>query len=510
MIRRPYTRLHASTYPGSHAAFAALLFALCLLALMLPASAARAQVVLPDFADLVDRQGAAVVNISTTQTVRGGGRGLPQFPNIPEDDPFFEFFRRFLPPNPGTPGPRDLETRSLGSGFIISADGFILTNAHVVEGADDITVRLTDKRDFKAKLIGSDRRTDIALLKIEATGLPRVTLGDPNRLRVGEWVVAIGSPFGFDNSVTAGIVSAKGRALPQENFVPFIQTDVAINPGNSGGPLFNLRGEVIGINSQIYSRTGGFMGLSFAIPIDVAMDIVSQLRSTGRVARGRIGVVIQEVTKELAESFGLKKPMGALVNSLEKGGPAQSGGIEPSDIILRFDGKAVNASGDLPRIVAATRPGSRVPVEVWRKGQTRELTVVVADTPDEKVGPRGPQRGQPGPQGPQGPQGQAPAVPNTSPRPGARQGLSVIDLTPEQRAQLRLPAGVLVEEAQGNAARAGIRRGDVVVAINNVEIKSAEQFGALMGQFERGRNVALLVRRGENSIYIPLRIEPNN
>ncbi|MCE2945495.1 MAG: DegQ family serine endoprotease [Betaproteobacteria bacterium] len=482
------------------------------LTFLLPAAPAGAQVVLPDFADLVDRQGGAVVNISTTQTVRGGGRGLPQFPNIPEDDPFFEFFRRFLPPNPGAPGPRDLETRSLGSGFIISADGFILTNAHVVEGADDITVRLTDKRDFKAKLIGSDRRTDIALLKIEATGLPRVNLGDPNRLRVGEWVVAIGSPFGFDNSVTAGIVSAKGRALPQENFVPFIQTDVAINPGNSGGPLFNLRGEVIGINSQIYSRTGGFMGLSFAIPIDVAMDIVSQLRSTGRVARGRIGVVIQEVTKELAESFGLKKPMGALVNSLEKGGPAQTGGIEPSDIILRFDGKAVNASGDLPRIVAATRPGSRVPVEVWRKGQTREVTVVVADTPDEKGGPRGPQRGQPGPQGPQGPQqGQAPGVaPNVSPRPNARQGLSVTDLTQEQRAQLRLPSGVLVEEAQGNAARAGIRRGDVIVAINNVEIKTAEQFGALMGQFERGRNVALLVRRGENSIYIPLRIEANN
>jgi serine protease Do len=490
------------------AGFAALIVVAFFLALLSPAAPVRAQVVLPDFADLVDRQGGAVVNISTTQTVRGGGRGLPQFPNIPEDDPFFEFFRRFLPPNPGSPGPRDLESRSLGSGFIISTDGFILTNAHVVEGADDITVRLTDKREFKAKLIGADRRTDIALLKIDATGLPRVTLGDPNRLRVGEWVVAIGSPFGFDNSVTAGIVSAKGRALPQENFVPFIQTDVAINPGNSGGPLFNLRGEVIGINSQIYSRTGGFMGLSFAIPIDVAMDVVSQLRSTGRVARGRIGVVIQEVTKELAESFGLKKPMGALVNSLEKGGPAQAGGIEPSDIILRFDGKAVNASGDLPRIVAATRPGSRVTVEVWRKGQARELTVVVADTPDEKSGPRGQQRGQPGPQGPQG---QAPAVPpNNAARPGARQGLSVIDLTAEQRTQLRLSAGVLVEEAQGNAARAGIRRGDVVVAINNVEIKTAEQFGALMAQFERGRNVALLVRRGENSIYIPLRIEPNS
>ena len=372
-------------------------------------------------------------------------------------------------------------------------------------------MRLTDKREFRAKVVGADRRTDIALLKIEATGLPRVALGDPNRLRVGEWVVAIGSPFGFDNSVTAGIVSAKGRALPQENFVPFIQTDVAINPGNSGGPLFNLRGEVIGINSQIYSRTGGFMGLSFAIPIDVAMDVVAQLRSTGRVARGRIGVVIQEVTKELAESFGLKKPMGALVNSLERGGPAQTGGIEPSDIILRFDGKVVNASSDLPRIVAATRPGSKVPVEVWRKGQSRELAVVVADTPDEKTAPRGPQRGQPGPQGqaPQAPSAPS-APPNNSARVQPRQGLSVIDMTADQRTQLRLNAGVLVEEAQGNSARAGIRRGDVVVAINNVEIKTAEQFNALMAQFERGRNVALLVRRGENSIYIPLRIEPGS
>ncbi|MCA3069659.1 MAG: DegQ family serine endoprotease [Rhodocyclaceae bacterium] len=491
MIRRPYACLTA---------------ALLALSLLLPVEPARAQVVLPDFADLVERQGGAVVNISTTQVVRSGGRGLPQLPNIPEDDPFFEFFRRFLPPNQGAPGPRDLESRSLGSGFIISADGFILTNAHVVEGAEDITVRLTDKREFRAKVVGADRRTDIALLKIDATGLPRVALGDASRLRVGEWVVAIGSPFGFDNSVTAGIVSAKGRALPQENFVPFIQTDVAINPGNSGGPLFNLRGEVIGINSQIYSRTGGFMGLSFAIPIDVAMEVVTQLRNTGRVARGRIGVVIQEVTRELAESFGLKKPMGALVNSLEKGGPAQSGGIEPSDIILRFDGKVVNTSGDLPRIVAATRPGSKVPVEVWRKGQSRELFVTVADTPDERAAARGPQRGQPGPQG-QAPQAQPP---NVSGRVQARQGLAVIDLTPEQRAQLRLAAGVLVDEAQGNAARAGIRRGDVVVAINNVEIKTAEQFNALMGQFERGRNVALLVRRGENSIYIPLRIEPGS
>ncbi len=470
---------------------------------------------LPDFADLVEVAGPAVVNIRTIEKVRVPQSQGPQVPELDENDPLYEFFRRFFPPRPGTPrGPRggpqqDEVPRGVGSGFIVSQDGYILTNHHVVDGADDILVTLADKREFKARLIGSDRRTDVALVKIPANGLPSLKAGDPNRLRVGEWVLAIGSPFGLENTVTAGIVSAKGRDTG--DYLPFIQTDVAVNPGNSGGPLLNMRGEVIGINSQIYSRTGGFMGLSFAIPIDVAMDVVAQLRSTGRVARGRIGVVIQEVTKELAESFGLKKPTGALVNSLERGGPAQAGGIEPSDIILRFDGKVVNASSDLPRIVAATRPGSKVPVEVWRKGQSRELTVVVADTPDEKTAPRGPQRGQPGPQGqaPQAPSAPS-APPNNSARAQARQGLSVVDMTADQRTQLRLNAGVLVEEAQGNSARAGIRRGDVVVAINNVEIKTAEQFNALMAQFERGRNVALLVRRGENSIYIPLRIEPGS
>src|SRR4249920_3853300 len=308
--------------------------------------AAAAQ--LPDFTDLVEKQGPAVVNISTTQSVRNPL--LPQIPNLQEDDPFYEFFRRFAP----QPGPREFQSQSLGSGFIISQDGYILTNAHVVETADEITVKLTDKREFKAKVIGADRRTDIALIKIDAGGLPAVRFGDPTKLRVGEWVLAIGSPFGFENTVTAGIVSAKGRSLPQENYVPFIQTDVAVNPGNSGGPLFNLKGEVVGINSQIYSRTGGFMGLSFAIPIDVAMDISSQLRTAGRVSRGRIGVVIQEVTKELAESFGLPKPSGALVTGVEKGGPAEKGGVETGDIILRFDGKQVSASSDLPRIVGST------------------------------------------------------------------------------------------------------------------------------------------------------------
>jgi len=347
-----------------------------LVCLMLLAPAATAAQ-LPDFTDLVERQGPTVVNISTTQA----GRAAVGVPNVPEDDPFYEFFRRFIP----NPGPREFQSQSLGSGFIISGDGYVLTNAHVVDAAEEITVKLNDKREFKAKVIGADRRTDIALLKIEASGLHAVRFGDPGRLRVGEWVVAIGSPFGFENTVTAGIVSAKGRTLPQENFVPFIQTDVAVNPGNSGGPLFNMRGEVVGINSQIYSRTGGFMGLSFAIPIDVANDIVQQLRTTGKVTRGRIGVVIQPITKELAESFGLPKPAGALVNSVEKGGPAEKAGIESGDVILRFDGKPVNSSEDLPRIVGATRPGSKVAVQLWRNKATRDVQVVVAELHDDRT-----------------------------------------------------------------------------------------------------------------------------
>ncbi|OGS93081.1 MAG: protease Do, partial [Gallionellales bacterium GWE2_58_10] len=291
---------------------------------------------LPDFTELVEKQGPAVVNVSTTQIIRNA----QGFPNIPENDPFYEFFRRFAPQMP-----REQESQSLGSGFIISADGYIMTNAHVVDSADKITVRLTDKREFSAKVIGADKRTDVALLKIEATGLPKVTVGDPDKLRVGEWVIAIGSPFGFDSSVTAGIVSAKGRSLPQENFVPFIQTDVAINPGNSGGPLFNMNGEVVGINSQIYTRSGGSMGLSFAIPIDVATQVTDQLRASGKVTRGRIGVMIQELTSELAESFGLSKPVGALISHVEKDGPADKAGIEASDVILKFDGKLVDSSG---------------------------------------------------------------------------------------------------------------------------------------------------------------------
>jgi len=360
-----------------------------------------------------------------------------------------------------------------------------------VETADEITVKLTDKREFKAKVIGADRRTDIALIKIDATGLPAVKVGDPGRLRVGEWVLAIGSPFGFENTVTAGIVSAKGRSLPQENYVPFIQTDVAVNPGNSGGPLFNLRGEVVGINSQIYSRTGGFMGLSFAIPIDVANDIAQQLRTTGKVSRGRIGVVIQPVTKELADGFGLPRPQGALVNSVEKGGPAEKAGVEPGDVILRFDGKPVSSSEDLPRIVGATKPGSKVTMQLWRNKTSRDVQVVIVEMQDDRSARQTRRGGKP---------------PATAP---SQYGLTLSDLTDTQRAELKIAGGVLVDNAQGASARAGIRRGDVILAVNNQDVKSVEQFNQMMGQFEKGRIVALLVRRGANSLYIPFRIDAN-
>ncbi len=438
---------------------------------------------LPDFTRLVEAQGAAVVNVSTSQTVKTS----PQSP-VPEDDPFYDFFRRFGPPQ----GPREYESQSLGSGFIITGDGYILTNSHVVSAADDITVKLNDKREYKARLIGFDRRTDVAVIKIDATDLPHVTIGNPDALRVGEWVLAIGSPFGFENTVTAGIVSAKGRSLPQENYVPFIQTDVAINPGNSGGPLFNMKGEVIGINSQIYSRTGGFMGLSFAIPINVAMDVADQLRTSGRVRRGRIGVVIQEVTRELAESFGLSKPQGALVNSVENGGPAAKAGIEASDVILKFNGIDVESSGDLPRIVGQTMPGSRVTVEVWRKGKTKKMTIVVGEISDETTS-----------------SASEPAAPAESKNTIARLGLTVSSLTAQQRSELNIKGGVIVEKVEGPAQRAGIRRGDIVLALNNDDVKSIGQLKELMAKYGKARSVALLVRRGQGAIYVPIRLDDN-
>ena len=443
---------------------------------------------LPDFTELVERAGPAVVNISTAQTARAHPQ-VPQMPDLDENDPFFEFFRRFMPQNPGQT-PHEFSTRSLGSGFIISADGYILTNAHVVDGADEITVRLTDKREFKAKDIGADKRTDVALIKIDAAGLPVVKLGDPNKLKVGEWVLAIGSPFGFDNTVTAGIVSGKARSLPQENLVPFIQTDAAVNPGNSGGPLFNLRGEVVGINSQIYSRTGGYMGLSFAIPIDLALDVQSQLRSAGRVSRGRIGVVIQEVTKELADSFGLPKPLGALVNAVEKGGPAEKAGVEVSDIILKFDGKNVATSSELPRIVGATRPGSKVGMQIWRKGASKDLTVTVAEIPADKLASQESKRSKP-----------AEAAAN-------RLGLVLSDLSDEQRKELKIAGGVMVDEVRGQP-RGDLRKGDVILALihkgTNTEAKSVAQFNKALNAIDKGVTITLHVRRGENQSFITIK-----
>jgi serine protease Do len=443
---------------------------------------------LPDFTRLVDDQGNAVVNISTTQAPRRTG-AAPQVPGM-EDEEVLEFFRRFIPRQQPGPGPRN-EARSLGSGFIISADGYILTNAHVVEGADEINVRFTDKREYKAKIIGADRRTDIAVIKIEANGLPAVRFGDPNKLKVGEWVVAIGSPFGFENTVTAGIVSAKGRSLPQENFVPFIQTDVAINPGNSGGPLFNMRGEVVGVNSQIYSRTGGFMGLSFAIPIDVALDIQKQLREKGRVSRGRIGVVIQEVTRDLATSFGLDRPRGALVNSVEKGSPADKAGVEATDIILAFDSKPVESSSDLPRLVGSTRPGSQSTLEVWRKGQTRKLGITVAELQEDRVATSAPaSRAKP--------QAEAPAN---------RLGLVVGELSPEQKKGLSLQHGLVVTDVRPDS-KADVRKGDVLLTLvhkgQHTELKSVEQFNKLLAGLDKNAVITLQVRRGESTAFVTI------
>ncbi|WP_235943209.1 DegQ family serine endoprotease [Zoogloea dura] len=444
---------------------------------------------LPDIAGLAERQGLAVVNISSTQAVKAARSGVP---NMDEDDPMFDFFRRFIPRHPSVPR-GEPDNRSLGSGFIVSSDGYVLTNAHVVDGADEIIVKLTDKREFRARVMGADPRTDVALLKIDAAGLPRVVLGDPNKLRVGDWVVAIGSPFGFENSVTAGIVSAKGRSLPQENFVPFIQTDVAINPGNSGGPLFNMKGEVVGINSQIYSRTGGFMGLSFAIPIDVAMDVQNQLRASGRVQRGRIGVAIQEVSRELADSFKLSKPVGALVSSVEKGSPADKAGFEQGDIVLAFDGRPVSVSSDLPRIVGATRPGHKVAVQVWRRGVAKDLSVVVAELPDDKQ------------------KKVVSRAPRPEPAAANKLGITVVEPNAEQRKDGRFGnGGVVVDTLRSASARASeIQSGDGILALVSkgvrTDIRSVDQFNRVVAGLESGQSVTLLVARGDFQTFVPVR-----
>lgn len=451
---------------------------------------------LPDFTDLVDQVGPSVVNIRTLEKVTsrpsaGNNNGM--------DEEMLEFFRRFGVPIPNMPGPRqgprpnrpqqdeDQQPRGVGSGFIISADGFIMTNAHVVEGADEVLVTLTDRREFKARIVGSDKRSDVALVKIEAVGLPIVKVGDVNRLKVGEWVMAIGSPFGLENSVTAGIVSAKQRDTG--DFLPFIQTDVAINPGNSGGPLINMRGEVVGINSQIYSRSGGFMGISFAIPMDEAIRVSDQLRSNGRVTRGRIGVQIDQVSKDLAESIGLGKAQGALVRGVESGAPADKAGVEAGDIIIRFDGKPIEKSTDLPRLVGNTKPGTRTTMTVFRRGANKDLSVVVAEIEADKPIKKAADKEE---------------KPKASSA-GQVLGLTVSDLTDSQRKELKLKGGVKVDAVADSAARAGMREGDVIVAIANVEISNVKEFELALAKVDKTKAINVLFRRGEWAQYALIR-----
>ena len=453
---------------------------------------------LPDFSELAERVGPSVVNIRTTERSRGrdargergegGGGGVD--PNIEE------FFRRFGIPMPNRPDPRrggpqeeeqSPRQRGVGSGFILTSDGFVLTNAHVVEGADEVIVTLTDNRELKARIVGADTRTDVAVVKIDATGLPSVKIGDVNRLKVGEWVMAIGSPFGLNNTVTAGIVSAKQRDTG--DYLNFIQTDVAINPGNSGGPLLNMRGEVVGINSQIYSRSGGFQGISFAIPIDDAIRVAEQLRSTGRVVRGRIGVTIAPVSKEVAESIGLNRAAGALVQSVEKDGPADKAGVEAGDIIVKVDGRAVERSGDLPRLIGSTKPGTKASLQVFRRGASRDLSVTVAELEAER------------------PTRRAQAEPGATPPAAVKSalGLTVSDVTDAQKKDLRVRGGVRVDAVDGAAARAGLREGDVILSLDNAEVSDSKQFGALAAKLEKARAVSVLARRGEWTNYYVIR-----
>jgi serine protease Do len=427
---------------------------------------------LPDFSVLVEHEGPAVVNISVTGYVKA--QGLPEFPALNEDDPFLQFFKRLHPF-----GGQRIPQHGIGSGFILSPDGYVLTNAHVVDGASEVTVRLTDHREFKAKIVGADRRSDVALLKIDASGLPAVRIGNPNQAKVGEWVAAIGSPFGFENSITAGIISAKARTLPDESIVPFIQTDVAVNPGNSGGPLFNLNGEVIGVNSQIYSRSGGFMGVSFAIPIDVAMKVKDQLQSHGKASWGRLGVTIQPVTKAIADSFGLKETKGALVAAVDPNSPAEKAGVQSGDVIVALNGTAVEQSADLPRLVTALKPGDRAVLKVLREGKERELTATIGEMKNEAAA--------------------ADDQPAAKP---ARLGVSVRPLAPEEQRDAGLKSGLVVEQVQGAAAQAGIQRGDIILRVNGARVESVAQLRDAITHARR--SVALLVLRENQQIYVPV------
>ena len=436
-----------------------------------PPFAAPSQSGFPDFASIVRAYGPAVVNIAVT--------GKTQKAAASEDDPMSEFFRRFGPGFPRAPqqGPRT--QRGVGSGFIVASDGVILTNAHVVDGADEVTVKLTDRREYRAKVLGVDKRSDIAVLKIDAKNLPTVRIGDSSAASVGEWVLAIGSPFGLENTASSGIISAKSRALPDDGYVPFIQTDVAVNPGNSGGPLFNLKGEVIGINSQIYSSSGGSQGLSFAIPIDVASKVKDQLIAHGKVTRGRIGVVIQEVNQGLADSFGLKKPQGALVSALEKGGPAEQAGLEPGDVILRVDGREIDRSTDLPAQIGDMKPGTRARLEIVRKGTGKTIDVTVGEMKDIKT-----------------------AAADKEGAAEGRLGLAVRPLDADEARQSGIRGGLVVESAAGPAARAGIQTGDVILALNGTPVKSVEELQALAAK--AGKRVALLVQRENAKIFVPV------
>jgi serine protease Do len=445
--------------------------------------------VLPDFSTMVQKYGPAVVNITVVSKMpvsdnsqgdddgdddggngNGGNDANPFGPN----SPFAPFFR-------GLPHmPQQAPTRGEGSGFIIRPDGYILTNAHVVNGASEVTVRLTDRREYTAKVIGIDTKSDVAVIKIAAKDLPTVKLGDSHSLHVGEWVLAIGAPFGFENSATAGIVSAKGRTLPDSGYIPFIQTDVPINPGNSGGPLFNMKGEVVGINSQIYSRSGGFMGVSFSIPIDVALQVSNQLETTGHVARGKLGVVIQDVNQGLADSFGLPQPEGALVSTIEKGGAAAEAGIEPGDVILKINGQTTSAT-ELPVAVATLAPGSTVNLEVWRNHATRTVSVKLAAMEDKRMAANNAQSGT-----------------------GGKLGLAVRPLTSEEKSQSNTRQGVVVERAAGPAAEAGLQPGDVVLAANGAPVTSVDD---LRNAVEKSKgHIALLVKRGDAQIFVPVRV----
>lgn len=447
---------------------------------------------LPEFTELVSDNAAAVVNISTTMK-NNEKRAMPKLPpgiEIPEGTPFDDLFKHFFDAPNQAPAP--YEAHSLGSGFVLSSDGYILTNYHVIKDADEIIVRFSDRNELEAKVLGSDERSDVALLKVEATGLPAVKLGDSTNLKVGEWVLAIGSPFGFDHSATVGIISALGRSLPSDSYVPFIQTDVAINPGNSGGPLFNLDGEVIGINSQIYSRTGGFMGLSFAIPMDVVMNVVDQIKSQGFVSRGWLGVVIQDVTGELAESFGLSKPQGALISKVLLDSPAAKAGFEAGDVILKFDGKNVPTSSDLPPIVGRTKIGETIPVEVMRNSKRKTLNVIIEQLPDDKE------------------------IVKTNANNGRlideRLAIEVANLDEKQREEYGITkGGVLVANIkQGPASAAGMRPGDIIMSIDNQKIKNAKQFLDIAKELPVNKAIPVLVQRGDGAIFLAIKIEKND